>query len=199
MLALILMLVAMNAIRKGLIVDSFRMAISGIDRNTFSQTETKPLVRITGGIVRLGIAGMALYMVTCVNGLWHITHYVLMMLLIAGLHIFKTFTAFWMNWLFQWVNRYDLIMDHLTALWTAVAVLLLPINLVYLYFPGLPYLQWVLLGVIGVSLIAFCIKLLQLRMSSPIGIVFILIYLLTTEILPLWGVFSLAQHINNTL
>lgn len=189
----------MNAIRKGLIMDSFRMTISGIDRNTFSQTETKPMVRIMGVIVRLGLAGMALYLVTCADGQWHIGHYVLMMLLIAGLHIVKTLTAFWMNWLFRWVNRYDLIMEHLTALWTAVATILLPVNLVYLYFPELPYLQWVLVGVIGMYLVAYCIKLLQLRINNPLGIVFILIYLLTTEILPLGGVFLLARHINNTL
>ena len=83
----------------------------------------------------------------------------------------------------------DLYIPHYDNLWTVLAVLLYPFVLLFIHLNDSIIMPWLILALVGVFAMAVMIKLFMHFYAGAQSVVYIIVYMVTLEILPLAALF----------
>lgn len=160
-------------------------------RTTFSKAErmygdrAKSIYGLTFlNIFRVGTVAMALYVYSYHTSPFAITTFGLLMLLVIAFVGIKSVLSMLVSYTFNLRKMTALYGPQYNNLWTVLCVLLYPIILLYINVPHVALL-WLPVVLLILFVVLLVIKSWQYYYAGPLSLVYLLIYIMTLELLPM--------------
>ena len=184
MFALLLCGVLAEVLQPGTLRLAFRTTFTRLER-TFGDRANNFMGSLLLNIFRVGTLAMSLYVFLYRNEPFSIVTYGYIILLIMAVLLLKVICVWWVSYTFDMRRAVSACVPQYDSLWTILCLLLYPINLLYINTLGAPNLRWmpiVALVLFG-GLVVF--KMLQNFYSGLRSLLYLLLYIVTLEFLPL--------------
>lgn len=186
LLGLLLCLVISEILQPTTIRTSFRMVFTRLER-MYGDNAVSWFSRLCMDIFRMGTVAFVLYVTLYAHAPFSLLVYaeiigiILLMLLIKQIVIGLT------SYTFNLRRPYMLYRSQYSGLLTIICTALYPIALLDLHWGYLPVMKWLPVPFLAIMLILLTIKLIQDFYSDAKSMVYIAMYLLTVEIIPVAG------------
>lgn len=155
----------------------------------------KLLTKLFAWVFCLGTTAMGLYFVFNHRLLFRMDVWAFLALTVLAVVIVKEVLLLFVGYVFSWSSLMPTIRLHYRQMWVALSAVLWPICLLLSRIPeaiGYSWIYWVLLGVYELCILW---KTIQIMYREAISLLYILLYFLTLEILPIGGILLLSSYI----
>lgn len=151
----------------------------------YSDAAVDALASVLVQIFRIGTLALTLDVVFFTGGTFSFSNYLLTLLLLIGVEALKFFVAWLVNFTFHLKASFGLVYMQYTYLWMLVCLGLLVIDAIRITL-GAEMVTTVLLVLSGLFLlVALVIKGIHMCMTHLVSVAYILLYVVTTELLPM--------------
>lgn len=196
MLGMLLLFVAALQRQPGLVKYSFHSLFSRLKRS-YSDASSDLLTELLMLIIHAGSLTMLLYAIFFVEGHFSLLFFGMMMAVSLLFWVLKFLLIRMISYVFSIQLRSESPMDAYSQLWVFSSVLLYPM-MVLLINTNWTVLAAVVLGVtLSVQFVLVFIRLFRLFAVNPLSILYILLYIVTLEILPIcalgWGIHAVLS------
>lgn len=209
MLFLLVFAVLSELLQPGVLLGSFAMLFSKVERTYHDPHRNMP-GRLCINVFRIGTFALALYLFCYVGGSLHIGHwevqfltdktflfrkYLLVLLVVFGVDTMKYLLTLWVNYTFQISRRFTLISLHYNSLWTVINSAFYLLLLVLLPIDSPTIIFWGFWTLCIVALLLIGIKWLRVFYTGLPSLLYIALYLLTLEVLPILVMIACAEQV----
>lgn len=142
-------------------------------------------------VFRIGVVSMAVQLLTYQGGAFGITRYLAIAGTLTGVEVLKYAVCLLLNYTFRFPHRFDTLFAHYTYVNTTVCCVLYPLLLLIIRL-DVPLFSTVSLCVAaGAFVLLLIVKLLRVFLKDALSFVYILLYILTIEVLPFLAIIVL--------
>lgn len=138
-------------------------------------------------IFRVGTLAMALYVFSYRNAPFSLHTYGYIILLIIGILAVKVIVSMLISYTFELRQTTLFFLPQYDNLWTILCLLLYPVTLLRITITGTA-LFWITLGILALFLALILFKITQYFYTGLQSLVYLLIYVVTLELLPLGAI-----------
>lgn len=194
-LLLILVLgILVNVTQPGVIWNSFRTLLSKPERS-YADTQSNVTGQMILRLFRLLTVSMAYYLVLYRTGTFSLLHYGLIIALVGGVDIVRWLLILMIDYTFRLQKKCATITMHYSAIQTAACCALYPFMLWIMYYGINAFLTKGVLVLIGITLALILYKFMRAYLRNAVSLFYIIIYVMTLEVLPLVAIYAGVQHI----
>lgn len=144
-------------------------------------------------VFRAGIVGMAIYLFTynshlathTADGEFLFSRYMTIMGAVAATEIVKYLVSLLLNYTFQLSRQFATLFAHYTYVSTSICCVLYPLLLLIIYFGSQALTTIGLCVMMSVCWLVLFIKWIRVFFTSIPSVIYVLLYILTIEVLPL--------------
>ena len=191
MLVLMLFAILSEWLQPGVISKTTESLRTHGDR-LYKEVPTNAMAQIFITLFRLGVSALALCLCFSTAGTFSFMAFLAVNGIIIGVLVLKMLCNLWIDYTFMLSRQFGSTFEHYSNIFTMISVALYPLLLVFLHI-GTPLMFRWLLGIFAVLfLIVWLYCSARLYVRSPQAIVYLLIYFVTLECLPLVGVTLLS-------
>lgn len=190
MLGLLILVFVAHALQPEVVPTGFRTLFSGKDRSSmFIGLGLDPRAQAITFVFNLGVFAMAVY-VTIINVMaihsFHAVPYLFVVLLTLAMLIIRALVQAFVGYTFFTRGALDTLVAHYYNLSSCTAIVLYPVVLISLFFPGItPTAIFALnAAVFALYLLILLIKCSLILVRSLRGFLYTLLYLVTVEVIP---------------
>lgn len=209
MLFLLAFAVLSELMQPGVLLGSFALVFSKVER-TYHDPHRNIPGQLCINIFRMGTFALALYLFCYVGGTLHIgnwevqflsdktflfSKYLLVLLVVFGVDTVKYLLTLWVNYTFQISHRFTLISMHYDSLWTVINSAFYLLLLVLLPVDSPMIIFWGFWALCIVALLLIGVKWLRVFYSRLPSLLYIVLYLLTLEVLPILVMIACAEQV----
>lgn len=209
MLLLAVFAVLSELMQPGVLSGSFTLVFSKVER-TYHDPHRNIPGQLCINVFRIGTFALALYLFCYVGGTLSLGHwevqfltdktflfrkYLLVLLVVFGVDTVKYLLTLWVNYTFQISRRFTLISLHYNSLWTVINSAFYLLLLVLLPVDSPKIIFWSFLALCIVALVLIGVKWLRVFYSGLPSLLYIALYLLTLEVLPLLAMVACAEEV----
>lgn len=209
MLFLLVFAVLSELLQPGVLLGSFAMLFSKVER-TYHDPHRNIPGQLCINVFRIGTFALALYLFCYVGGSLHIggwevqfltdktflfRKYLLVLLVVFGVDTMKYLLTLWVNYTFQISRRFTLISLHYNSLWTVINSAFYLLLLVLLPIDSPTIIFWGFWTLCIVALLLIGIKWLRVFYTGLPSLLYIALYLLTLEVLPILVMIACAEQV----
>ena len=209
MLLLAVIAVLSELMQPGVLSGSFALVFSKVER-TYHDPHRNIPGQLCINVFRIGTFALALYLFCYVGGTLSLGHwevqfltdktflfrkYLLVLLVVFGVDTVKYLLTLWVNYTFQISRRFTLISLHYNSLWTVINSAFYLLLLVLLPVDSPKIIFWSFLALCIVALVLIGVKWLRVFYSGLPSLLYIALYLLTLEVLPLLAMVACAEEV----
>ena len=163
---------------------AFRTTFTKLDR-TYGDRASDLISSVLLNVFRVGSLAMALYVFTWHREPFSILTFGGIVLLILGIVSVKVLCSFLVAYTYEMRGAAATYLPQYGNLWTMLCVLLYPLTLLYINIPESVVLRWFPLIIIGLFVVMILFKLLQYFYAGFRSLIYLLVYWVTLELLPL--------------
>lgn len=184
MLLLLLVMAAAISHQPGMLQTAFRGLITRMER-TYSDASADLMSQMLTATYRIGILAMTLYVLFFGTGHFSVLIYLMVIGCIVVYELLRSTMTWLVGYTFFSLRGLEEPRTFYRNLCLITSVVLFPVTLVMMNI-GTGLWAYILLAVIGITFIVLLtIRLFRVFMSTPISIIYILLYVVTVEFLPL--------------
>lgn len=135
-------------------------------------------------LFRIGVVSMAISLFTYQGGTFALARYGIIAGVVCAVEMMKYLLCLLLNYTFRFPHRFDTLFAHYTYVNTTVCCVLYPLVLLIIRL-NVPLFSTVSLCIAaGAFVMLLIVKLLRVFMKDVLSFVYILLYILTIEVLP---------------
>ena len=191
MLALLLSAVLAEWAQPGVISQAFTSFFARTDR-TYRESPANFQGQLLITLFRLGTVTMTFFLCFCPDGQASLTFFGLIFGGVIAVTLLKMLVNLLLDYTFQLSRRFGTSYEPYGDLMTLIAVVLYPALLLLIHF-GTPLAsQWVAGAAAGLFLVLWIYRSWRTYVSSAIAPVYLMVYIVTMEVLPLAGLAFLS-------
>lgn len=194
MFVLLLNLILSEVLQPGLVRASFRATFTKMER-MFGDQSINFMANLTLNIFRVGTLAMALYVFTYHHAPFSFLTYVYIILIIGGVLAVKAFFGWLVSYTFELHRTAALYVPQYNNLWTILCMTLYPITLLYINVAEWSFLAWLPMTVIIVFVALLLFKQLQYFYAGFSSLLYLIVYTVTLELLPIGATILAVNHI----
>lgn len=173
---------------------AFRSIYSHSDR-IYSNQNSNLLVKFCSWIFRIIIFALAIYVAIFETGDFSFLTYLAIVGIVSVVCLLQHALILCVGWVFVTRKQLDNGLGQLENVRNSIGVMLLPILVIMVWINN-PLCSWILLGVLGTIFVLLTLtKSLQLFCKNILSVLYILLYLICLEIIPMGGILLWTQHI----
>ena len=195
MFALLLCLALTEVLQPDTLRTAFRSTFTKLER-TYGDRASDVVGSLLLNIFRIGTLAMTLYVFTWQRTPFSMKTYGLIILVILGIVTVKTLCMWVVSLTFEMRSMAALYIPQYGNLWTIFCVLLYPVTLLYINMPESVVLRWLPVGIVGIFVVVMAYKLLQYFYAGARSLIYLLVYWVTLELLPLGVGFVAASTLS---
>lgn len=186
MFVLLLLLVLAIAHQPGLLKDGFRAIFSRLER-TYADSARDIYTDLLLLLFRLGTISLTLQTIFFSTGVFRIRHFLMILLFTVVLELIRWICIRFVAYIFLSARALSQPMAYYANLQLMLALFIYPVTLLTIDF------AWVTTGAVltaiifATYLILLTIRMARMFLSKPVAILYIALYILTLEILPIIG------------
>lgn len=184
MLFLLVCAVLAEMMQQGAVVQAFATMFSKAER-LYGEVQQNIVEELIINIFRIGTLAMALYLYAYRTGEFRFTTYLLIAALVLGVDMLKLVLSVWINYTFRISKRFAQISAHYNNLWTVICCGIYTAVVVLLNVDNRMAVQWTLFGLTVAAIVLIAIKWIRIFCTNIRSLLYILLYILTLEVLPL--------------
>lgn len=194
MLCLLLCCVLAEIVQRGAIVQAFSTLFSKMER-AYGDAQQNMLEQLIIMVFCIGSFAMALYLFTYRGGDFRFATYMLTSALVLCVDVIKWAVSALVNYTFGISKRLAQLSTHRNNMQTVICILFYTASLCLLRVGNQEVVRWVLGGCAVVALVLICIKWIRVFCVDIRSLLYILLYVLTLEVLPLLVLLVGADYI----
>ena len=191
MLVLLLFAVLSEWLQPGVIAQSPVSILVRAER-TYKDAPTSVMAQILITLFRIGTLAMLICLYLCESGSFPFAAFMAVSGIILGVLIAKMLCNILLDYTFQLSRQFGEIYEHYSNLLTLTVVALYPVLLLFLHIGSAASYRWLLIITGGVFLLLWLFRSAQQYIRTPIAILYMLVYTLTLEVLPMAGLIYLS-------
>ena len=191
MLALLLFAVLSEWLQPGVISQSPISILVRAER-TYKEAPTSVLAQLLITLFRIGTLAMLISLCFCENGSFPFVTFMAICGIVFGALIAKMLCNILLDYTFQLSRQFGEIYEHYSNLLTLTIVALYPVLLLFLHIGSSSSYRWLLIITGGVFLLLWLVRSVQQYIRTPMAILYLLVYTLTLEVLPMAGLIYLS-------
>ncbi len=191
MLALLLFAVLSEWLQPGVVSQSPTSLLVRAER-TYKEAPTSVLAQLLITLFRIGTLAMLICLCFCENGSFPFVTFMAVNGIILGVLIAKMLCNILLDYTFQISRQFGEIYEHYSNLLTLTIVALYPVLLLFLHIGSPSLYRWILMITGGVFLLIWLFRSAQQYIRTPMAILYLLVYTLTLEVLPMAGLIYLS-------
>lgn len=184
MLFLLLCFAIINSREKDLFRSFFHGFMTQMERN-YGDSAPDVITAVTMHIFKVGVLAFVAYAGMNVGGEFSLVGYGIVVACVVGIVLLKRLAIRVMVFVFELHRRAVLPMDFYNRLWLLLCIVLYPLMLVLVYFDAMMLLRIFTYILLGVYLVLLIVKCSRTCFVKPISVVYIFLYVLTVEVLPI--------------
>ena len=136
-------------------------------------------------IFRIGTFAMALYLYAYRAGDFRFTTYMLVVAWVLGIDVIKLAASALVNYTFRISKRFTLISTHYNNLWTVICCGFYVALLFLINIDNAEVTKWLLFALAVAAIVLILIKWIRIFYTDLRSLLYIALYILTLEILPM--------------
>ena len=191
MLVLLLFAVLSEWLQPGVIAQSPVSILVRAER-TYKEAPTSVMAQILITLFRIGTLAMLICLYCCESGSFPFMAFMAVSGIILGVLIAKMLCNVLLDYTFQLSRQFGEIYEHYSNLLTLTVVALYPVLLLFLHIGSAASYRWLLIITGGVFLLLWLFRSAQQYIRTPMAILYLLVYTLTLEVLPMAGLIYLS-------
>lgn len=196
LLALLLLAIGSELLQPGVISRAATSLITRSER-TYKEAPNNFLGQLFISLFRIGVWGMAIYLVLGSNRPFLFTTYAAICGCILSVIVLKWLCHLFLDVVYMFSRRFSSVHEHLYNIFTLSAVALYPLLLI-LFFIDHPLVSaWVVGLILAFFMLAWIYRSARLFIISPSAIIYFILYISTLEIIPVVLVYYLSAKIIN--
>ena len=161
----------------------FANVFSKVERS-YSDSPMKSIGQIWLFIFRIGVVSMAVNLFVYQGGTFEFRHYLTIAGALTGIELLKYLSFLLLNYTFQFSRQFSTLFAHYTYVNTTISCVLYPLLLLIIYIEIPLFTVICLYGIAIVFLVMLLVKLLRVFAKDMLSCFYILLYILTIEVLP---------------
>lgn len=194
MLALLLCAVLSEATQPGAVVRAFTVLQVKANKRSYKSAPENFFGQFFVALFRLGVLSLALQLCLYDGETFRFATYAAISGVILAMWMIKMIANLWIDYTFMLSRRYEDVYEQYGHMVTLSALLLYPCLLVLLHVCQVIVARWVV-GIIVVLFLLFLLyRMVRVFYQTPLSVVYILIYFLTLEALPLAALWVLTTQ-----
>ena len=174
---------------------AFRTTFTRLER-TFGDRANNFMSRLLLNIFRVGTLAMSLYVFTYHSSPFSLLTYCYVALLIVAVVLVKTILSLLVSYTFEMRRATTAFLPQYDNLWTILCVLLYPLNLLYINILQNSVFFWIFVVVVAMFVIMMIFKLLQNFYTGSQSLLYLFLYTVTLELVPLGIIFLSVKYIS---
>ena len=162
-------------------------------KRMYKEAPTNFLGQLFITLFRIGVPGLIVMIFFSVENQFSFLSYLLVCGLMLGVIMVKMLLNQWIDYTFMLSHHYEELYEQYGHMVTLLAIAYYPFLLVLMYLYNSVAAGWVLIGGMVLFWLLFLYRSVRIFYRTPASILYILIYFLTMELLPvgaLWGLTS---------
>lgn len=183
MFFLLLCGVLSEALQPGSLRLAFRTTFTRLER-TFGDRATNFMSSLLLNLFRIGTIAMSLYLYAYQHSPFSMLTFGYVILLILAILLVKMTLSWLVSYTFEMRRSANAFLPQYDNLWTILCVLLYPLNLLYINVSQGEFIYWASIVAAGLFVGLLVFKLLQNFYAGPRSLVYLLLYLVTLELVP---------------
>lgn len=191
MLVLLILAVLSEWIQRGVISQAV-VSLTVHPERAYKEAPTRTVAQLFIAIFRLGTMAMAVYLCLQQETGFSFIAYLAVAGIIFGVMLVKMLCDLWVDYTFRITKQYGEIYEHYSNLMTLVCVVLYVLLLLFIHIGSPVAARWMTGCVAGGFLILWFYRSARLFMRSPMAVVYLVIYMITLEFLPMAGIVLLS-------
>lgn len=191
MLVLLLFAILSEWLQPGVVSQSPLSLIVRAERS-YKDAPTSVMAHILITLFRIGTLAMLICLCFCENGSFPFMAFMAVCGVILGVLITKMLCNVLLDYTFQLSRQFGEIYEHYSNLLTLTVVALYPVLLLFLHIGSPSSYRWLLMIAGGVFLLIWFFRSAQQYIRTPMAILYLLVYTLTLEVLPMAGLIYLS-------
>ena len=184
MLFLLLCGVLAEMVQRGLLVQAFTTIFSKVERS-YGDVQQNLMEELIVNIFRIGTFAMALYLYAYRAGDFRFTTYMLVVAWVLGIDVIKLAASTLVNYTFRISKRFTLISTHYNNLWTVICCGFYVALLFLINIDNAKVTKWLLFALAVAAIVLILIKWIRIFYTDLRSLLYIALYILTLEILPM--------------
>lgn len=192
MLGLAICAVSAGVFQPAVIRQGFVSLFSKVERS-YNDSPMNYVGQVLLFVFRAGIVGMAIYLFTynshlathTADGEFLFSRYMTIMGAVAATEIVKYLVSLLLNYTFQLSRQFATLFAHYTYVSTSICCVLYPLLLLIIYFGSQALTTIGLCVMMSVCWLVLFIKWIRVFFTSIPSVIYVLLYILTIEVLPL--------------
>ena len=192
MLGLAICAVSAGVFQPAVIRQGFVSLFSKVERS-YNDSPMNYVGQVLLFVFRAGIVGMAIYLFTynshlathTADGEFLFSRYMTIMGAVAATEIVKYLVSLLLNYTFQLSRQFATLFAHYTYVSTSICCVLYPLLLLIIYFGSQALTTIGLCVMMSVCWLVLFIKWVRVFFTSIPSVIYVLLYILTIEVLPL--------------
>ena len=191
MLVLLLFAILSEWLQPGVIAQSPVSIIVRAER-TYKEAPTSVMAQILITLFRIGTLAMLICLYYCESGSFPFMAFMAVSGIILGVLIAKMLCNILLDYTFQLSRQFGEIYEHYSNLLTLTIVALYPVLLLFLHIGSASSYRCLLIITGGVFLLLWLFRSAQQYIRTPMAILYLLVYTLTLEVVPMVGLIYLS-------
>lgn len=188
LLVLLVLASLANVLQPGVVAGSFMTVLAKPERQ-YTETQHTVLGQICLHLFQMGTLAMAYYLLCFQTGAFTAMRYGMILLLIAVLYGAKVLSMLLVGYTFQLRKRCASIGTHYGNLICVFCCCLYPVLLLLYHYGVTPFLRVLLLVLTGMFIVLVFLKYCRAYLVKPMALCYILLAVLTMDVLPLVGAY----------
>lgn len=195
MLSLLASILIANQRQNGLFKSAFHDVWS-VEERSYSEVGTDFVQWLLLSYFRIGTPSLALYVFYYQPGKFSILCWLMIMGIWFSVEMVKTGAIYMIRYIFGLEKLLQNIWRYYSEVWILVGSMLYPVLLLTIQIGVTPLTNTLLYIVLAILLILILVKSIRLLLVKPMAAIYILIYFITLELLPLgflfWAIWKIA-------
>ena len=194
MLFLLLCGVVAEMVQSGMVLQAFSTIFAKVERS-YGDVQQNPLEELIMNIFRIGTFAMALYLYAYRAGDFCFTTYLLVAAWVLGIDVVKLAATALVNYTFRISKRFALISTHYNNLRTVICCGFYVALLFLVNIDNAVVTKWSLFALAAAAIVLILIKWIRIFCTDVRSLLYIVLYILTLEVLPLLVLIAGAGYI----
>ena len=192
MLVLMLMAVASEWLQPGSITQAYT-SVKVHQERTYKDAPTNIMAQTMLTLFRIGTIGMAICLCLPFEGNFSFLAFMAICTLVFVVLLVKMISNVLIDYTFSITRRFGEVYEHYSNLLTLVTVVLYPILLLFMRIDSISVARWLLLTFAGVFLVLWLLRCVQQYIRTFRAFLYVLVYILTLEILPMASLIVISE------
>ena len=188
LLVLLLLACMANVLQPGVMVSGFATILTKPERQ-YTESQHTVLGQICLHLFQIGTLAMAYYLLCFQTGAFTMVRYGVILLLVAVVYGAKVLSMMLVGYTFQLRKRCASIGTHYSNLICVFCCCLYPLLLLLYRYGVTPFLRVLLLLLTGMFIVLVFLKYCRAYLVKPMALCYILLAVLTMDVLPLVGAY----------